>query len=332
MLRRIRGAPAAYTVAPHATPAAVTDALDSIIDFIRYAASRFNAAGLSFGHSHDNALDEATHLVLASLHLPPDLPPAYGQARLTADERLRVLALIKQRIMARVPTAYLVGEAWFAGLKFKSDARALVPRSPIAELIENGFAPWLDGRAVSRALDLCAGSGCIGIAMAVHNPDWRIDLVDLSDDALALARENIAFQHVGDRVRAIRGDLFSALTGQRYDLIVSNPPYVTEAEYAAMPAEYAHEPKLGLTAGRDGLDLALRILRDAPRHLSDDGLLIVEVGEAEQALSALLPQLPLVWLEFKVGPMGVFAVERAALVEYAAAIGAAADRAGADSR
>ena len=332
MLRRIRGAPAAYTVAPHATPAAVTDALDSIIDFIRYAASRFNAAGLSFGHSHDNALDEATHLVLASLHLPPDLPPAYGQARLTADERLRVLALIEQRIMARVPTAYLVGEAWFAGLKFKSDARALVPRSPIAELIENGFAPWLDGRAVSRALDLCAGSGCIGIAMAVHNPDWRIDLVDISDDALALARENIAFQHVGDRVRAIRGDLFSALAGQRYDLIVSNPPYVTEAEYAAMPAEYAHEPKLGLTAGRDGLDLALRILRDAPRHLGDDGLLIVEVGEAEQALSALLPQLPLVWLEFKVGPMGVFAVERAALVEHAAAIGAAADRAGADSR
>ena len=332
MLRRIRGAPAAYTVAPYATPAAVTDALDSIIDFIRYAASRFNAAGLSFGHSHDNALDEATHLVLASLQLPPDLPPAYGQARLTADERLRVLALIEQRITARVPTAYLVGETWFAGLKFKSDARALVPRSPIAELIENGFAPLLDDRAVSRALDLCAGSGCIGIAMAVHNPDWQIDLVDLSDDALALARENIAFQHVGDRVRAIHGDLFSALTGQRYDLIVSNPPYVTEAEYAAMPAEYAHEPKLGLTAGRDGLDLALRILRDAPRHLADDGLLIVEVGEAEQALSALLPQLPLVWLEFKVGPMGVFAVERAALVEHAAAIGAAADRAGADSR
>ncbi len=332
MVRRIRSVPAAYTVAPLATPAAVTDALDSIIDFIRYAASRFNAAGLSFGHSHDNALDEATHLVLASLHLPPDLPPAYGQARLTADERLRVLALIERRITARVPTAYLVGETWFAGLKFKSDARALVPRSPIAELIENGFAPWLDGRAVSRALDLCTGSGCIGIAMAVHNPDWQVDLVDISDDALALAGENIAFQHVEDRVRAIRGDLFSALAGQRYDLIVSNPPYVTEAEYAAMPAEYAHEPKLGLTAGRDGLDLALRILRDAPRHLGDDGLLIVEVGEAERSLSALLPQLPLVWLEFKLGPMGVFAVECAALVEHAAAIGAAANRAGADSR
>ena len=302
----------------------VTDALTTLLDFIRYAASRFDAAGLTFGHSHDNALDEATHLVLASLHLPPDLPPAYAQAHLTQAERLHLLALIERRISERIPVAYLVGEAWFAGLKFKSDARALVPRSPIAELIENGFVPWLDGREVTRALDLCSGSGCIGIAMAAHNPDWQVDLVDISDAALALARENIVFQHVEDRVHALKSDLFAALAGQRYDLIVSNPPYVTEAEYAAMPGEYAHEPRLGLTAGKDGLDMALRILSDAPAHLNPDGLLIVEVGESERALGQLLPKLPLVWLDFKVGPMGVFAIERTTLLEHAAAIRSAA--------
>ena len=298
----------------------VTDALATLLDFIRYAASRFDEAGLTFGHSHDNALDEATNLVLASLHLPPDLPPAYAQAHLTCAERLRVLTLIERRIAERIPVAYLVGAAWFAGLKFKSDARALVPRSPIAELIENGFAPWLDDRDMQRALDLCTGSGCIGIAMAAHNPDWQVDLADISEDALALARENIAFQHVEERVRALQSDLFSALMGERYDVIVSNPPYVTEAEYVAMPGEYAHEPKLGLTAGVDGLDLALRILRDAPQHLRDDGLLIVEVGESARALTELLPELPLLWLDFKVGPMGVFLIERAALLEHAAAI------------
>ncbi len=303
----------------------MTDALVSLLDFIRYGATRFAAAGLNFGHSHDNPLDEATHLVLSTLHLPPDLPPAYGAARLTQAERARVLALIERRISERVPTAYLVGEAWFAGLKFRSDPRALVPRSPIAELIEAGFSPWLEGREIARALDLCTGSGCIGIAMAVHQPEWRVDLADISEDALALARENIAFQHVEERVRALHSDLFAALAGERYDLIVSNPPYVTEAEYAAMPAEYAHEPRLGLTAGHDGLDLVLRILSDAAEHLTDDGLLIVEVGESERALAALLPEVPLVWLDFKVGPMGVFLIDRATLVEHAAAINAAGD-------
>jgi len=302
----------------------VTDALVSILDFIRYGATRFAAAGLNFGHSHDNPLDEATHLVLATLHLAPDLPPAYGQARLTQAERTRVLALIERRVAERVPTAYLVGEAWFAGLKFRSDPRALVPRSPIAELIEAGFSPWLEGREVTRALDLCTGSGCIGIAMAVHHPMWRVDIADISADALALAHENIAFQHVVERVRALRSDLFDALAGERYDLIVSNPPYVTEAEYAAMPAEYAHEPRLGLTAGADGLDFALRILREAAEHLTDGGLLIVEVGESERALVALLPEVPLVWLDFKVGPMGVFLLDRATLIEHDAAIRVAA--------
>jgi len=303
----------------------MTNELQTIVDLIRYAASRFNAAGLPFGHSHDNAIDEATHLVLSCLHLPPDLPPAYGGARVTAMEKNRVLSLIDRRIETREPVAYLVGQAWFAGMPFKSDARALVPRSPIAELIEDGFSPWLDGRDVERALDLCTGSGCIGIAMAAHNPHWRVDIADLSDDALALARENIAQHQLGKQVRAVRSDLFSGLSGERYDLIVSNPPYVTDDEYAALPGEYAHEPKLGLTAGADGLDIALRILRDAPGHLTDQGLLIVEVGESEHALSALLPDVPFVWIEFKVGPMGVCALERHDLDEHASAIRAAAD-------
>lgn len=300
----------------------MTAELSTIIDFIRYGASRFAAAGLTFGHSHDNAMDEATHLVLHSLHLPHDLSPNYGQAKLVAGEKAALLALIERRIGERKPVAYLTGEAWFAGLAFKVDERVLVPRSPIAELIQSGFTPWLDGRDVSRALDLCTGSGCIGIAMAAHNPDWQVDLADISDGALELARENIRIQHVGERVRAIKSDLFAGLEGEVYDLIVSNPPYVTEQEYAELPPEYRHEPALGLTAGPDGLDFALRILRDAPAHLSEDGLLIVEVGESERALTQLLPQVPFIWIEFNVGPMGVFALERRDLVEHAKAIAA----------
>ena len=298
--------------------------LATIVDFIRYGASCFGAADLTFGHSYDNALDEATHLVLHTLHLPHDLSPAYGQARLTLVEKQSVLALIERRIAERKPVAYLTGEAWFAGLKFKSDSRALVPRSPIAELIQGGFSPWLDERRIQRALDLCTGSGCIGIAMAAHNPDWQVDLADISDDALVLARENVEFQDVATRVRVICSDLFANLGGERYDLIVSNPPYVTEQEFAALPAEYSHEPSLGLAAGSDGLDFALRILVAAPDHLTDDGVLIVEVGESEGALIKTLPQVPFNWIEFNVGQMGVFLLDRRDLIEHADAIRAAA--------
>ncbi|XAI95414.1 hypothetical protein [Leptolyngbya phage Lsp-JY19] len=236
-----------------------------------------------------------------------------------------MLSLFERRIRERIPACYITGEAWFAQLAFKTDPRALVPRSPIAELIESGFEPWLGGRWVQRALDLCTGSGCIGIATAVHNPEWQVDLVDISEDALGLARENIARFEVGERVRAIRSDLFAGLAGERYDLIVSNPPYVTHAEVDALPAEYAHEPELGLRAGDDGLDLALKILRDAPEHLTENGLLIVEVGESERALVRLLPEVPFAWVEFKVGQMGVFVVERGDLVAHAATIRALAD-------
>jgi ribosomal protein L3 glutamine methyltransferase len=301
----------------------VTAELETIIDFIRYGASRFAAAGLTFGHSYDNALDEATHAVLQTLQLPHDLSPAYGQAKLTGAERKRVLALIERRVRERKPIAYLTGEAWFAGLKFKSDERALVPRSPIAETILNGFTPWLEGVHVRRALDLCTGGGCIGIAMAAHNPEWDVDLADISDEALSLARENIQFQNVENRVRAIKSDLFKNLKGEKYDLIVSNPPYVTLQEYAALPPEYDHEPSLALKAGNDGLDFALRILAQAPAHLNEPGMLIVEVGESEHALVRLLPKLPLDWIEFDVGQMGVFVVSRAELVKHAKSIKAA---------
>ena len=305
----------------------MTAELASIIDFIRYGASRFGEAGLTHGHSYDNAMDEATQLVLHALHLPHDLNPVYGQGRLTAGERNKVLALFEKRIVDRIPAAYLTGEAWFAGLNFKSDPRALVPRSPIAELIESGFEPWLGGREVQRALDICTGSGCIAIAMAHHRPDWQVDGVDISDDALALAAENKARLHAGN-VRLLKSDLFSAVAGERYDLIVTNPPYVTDAETDALPPEYGHEPELGLRAGHDGLDLALRILRDAPAHLTEHGLLICEVGEAEHALAALLPEVPFAWVEFKVGPMGIFVLERDDLVAHHARIRELADARG----
>ncbi len=309
---------------PPGMGAAMTDELQTIIDLIRYGASRFNAAGLTFGHSYDNAIDEATKLTLHALHLPHDLGPAYGNARVTLAEKEDVLALFLRRIEERVPAAYLTGEAWFAGLSFKSDPRALVPRSPIAELIEAGFEPWLGGREVRRALDLCTGSGCIALAMAHYNPDWHVDGADLSDDALALADEN-AQRLLAGNARFVKSDLFSALQGEHYDLIVTNPPYVTDDETDALPREYSHEPELGLRAGYDRLDIVLRILRDAPLHLTEDGLLICEVGEAERALAKLLPELPLIWIEFKVGQMGVFVVERHDLVTHNARITALAN-------
>ena len=286
--------------------------LHTIIDLIRYGASRFNAAGLTFGHSYDNALDEATSLVLHALHLPPDLGPAYGAARGLEEEKTHILGLFERRISERVPAAYLNGEAWFAGLNFISDARALVPRSPIAELILNGFEPWLAGREVTRALDLCTGSGCIAIAMGHYYPNWQVDGSDINDAALSLAHENRE-RLLAHNVQILKSDLFEGLKGRVYELIVTNPPYVTNQETDELPDEYRHEPELALRAGDDGLDLVLKILRDAPEHLSEDGLLICEVGDSEQHVNALLPELDLAWIEFKVGQMGIFAVEAAEL-------------------
>lgn len=296
----------------------------TIIDLIRYGASRFGEAGLSFGHSYDNAMDEATQLVLHALHLQHDLSPVYGASRVTSYEKTRVLALFERRINERIPAAYLTGEAWFAGLSFKSDPRALVPRSPIAELIPGSFEPWLGGREVNRVLDLCTGSGCIAIATAHYHPHWQVDGVDIDAQALSLAEENKARLQAAN-VTLRKSDLFKELRGEVYDLIVTNPPYVTHDETDALPPEYAYEPERGLRAGHDGLDLALKILRDAPEHLSEAGLLICEVGEAERALVELLPELPLAWVEFQVGQMGIFVVDRTDLVEHHKRIKALAD-------
>lgn len=307
-----------------ADPDSAVRELRTVRDLLRWAASRFTAAGLAYGHGTDNAWDEAVALLLWSLHLPPEPLDPWLDARLPRAERRAAVELFERRIASRLPAAYLTGEAWLRGMSFACDARALVPRSPIAELIESGFGPWLHGREVHRALDLCTGSGCIAIAMGHHNPDWDVTGADIDRDALALAAENKARLHA-DNVRLVQSDLFAGLAGEVYDLIVTNPPYVTHAETDALPPEYAHEPELGLRAGDDGLDIALRILRDSPAHLSEDSVLICEVGEAERALVELLPELPMAWVEFKVGQMGIFVVERRDLVEHAARIRALAD-------
>jgi len=282
------------------------ESLLTLRDFIRWGASRFNEAHLCFGHGTDNALDEAVSLVLHALHLPPDLPPSYFQARLTPIEREVVLALLRRRVEERVPAAYLIQRAWFAGLEFYLDDRVLVPRSPFAELIEKELHPWVDPHQVGRVLDLCTGSGCIGIAVAVHLSHTEVDLTDLSEPALAVARRNVAEFGLDERVRVCDSDLFDALAGERYDLILSNPPYVAAAELAALPLEYQREPALGLAGGHDGLDLVRRILRDARHHLEPEGTLIVEVGNSAAALERAYPEVPFLWLEFERGGEGVF--------------------------
>ena len=286
--------------------------LHTIRDLIRWGASRMNQAGLHFGHGSDSAIDEAATLVLHALHLPPDLHTEYLQARLTPPEQQVALHLLERRITERKPAAYLTHRAWFMGLPFYVDERVLVPRSPLAELIERHLAPWLpDSRKVERILDLGTGSGCIGIACAYAFPDAQVDLVDVSAEALAVAQRNVADHGLEDQIELIQSDLFSALKGRRYDLIISNPPYVSLAELDALPAEYRHEPRLGLAAGEEGLDIVLEILREVADYLKRDGLLIVEVGDAQYALTEALPEVPFTWLDFERGGQGVFLLNAA---------------------
>jgi ribosomal protein L3 glutamine methyltransferase len=282
-----------------------TDALLSIRDFIRWATSRFNAAGLFFGHGTDNALDEAVQLLLPALHLGLDLPAGYLEARLTPSERELLLELIRRRVEERLPAAYLTGKAWFAGLEFSVDPQVLVPRSPIAELIEAQFQPWLEPERLHRVLDLCTGSGCIGIATALQLPEVEVDLADISAPALAVARRNRDRYGLEERVELIQSDLFAGLAGRRYDLILCNPPYVNAAELAGLPAEYHREPALGLAGGSDGLDLVRRILQQAPGFLAAGGAMILEVGSSADALMESYPEVPFLWLEFQRGGEGV---------------------------
>ncbi|QVL48519.1 MAG: 50S ribosomal protein L3 N(5)-glutamine methyltransferase [Thiocapsa sp.] len=286
------------------------DGLITIQDFVRWGASRFNAAGLFFGHGTDNALDEAAHLVLGALTLDPGLPAAFRDCRLTPAERVLVCNMLERRVLERLPAAYLTGRTWFAGLEMIVTPDVLVPRSPIAELVEAGFEPWIDGEIVCRVLDLCCGSGCIGVAAAVHLPDVDIDLVDISPDALDVARRNVARHGVEDRVRVFASDLFGSLPNDRYDVIVSNPPYISRSELDSLPLEYRNEPELGLFGGEDGLDLVVRILADAASHLTDEGILIVEVGSAAPELERRLPSVPFTWIEFERGGEGVFLLTR----------------------
>ncbi len=280
--------------------------LETPKDFVRWGASAFNRAGLHFEHGTANAVDEALNLVLHGLSLGHDIPPWLLDGRLTQAEKQAVYTLLRRRVEERKPYAYITNRARFAGLDFYVDERVLVPRSPIGELIEAGFEPWIEAGRVSRVLDLCTGSGCIAIACAYAFGDAAVDATDVSPDALAVARINVDTLHVTDRVLLHQADVFQGLPPAPYDIIVSNPPYVDAEDMATLPDEHKHEPALGLTAGKDGLEVVRRILAGASAYLAEDGILVVEVGNSRWALEEAYPEAPFTWLEFERGQAEVF--------------------------
>lgn len=281
--------------------------LNTILDLVRWTVSRFNEAGLFFGHGTETAWDEAIALVFHTLHLPHDINSTIFHARLTHSEKEKVYHLIQRRINERIPLAYLTNEAWFCNLSFYVDERVLVPRSPIAELIEKQFIPWVEPSRVNSILDIGTGSGCIAIACAYAFPEALVDACDNSPDAIAVAKINVLRHELEDQVKLYQSNVFEGLPAKQYDLIVSNPPYVSESEIETLPKEYAHEPRSGLAGGgQSGLDIVIRILKEAPRYLTPNGILIVEVGNSESALIEQFPEVPFTWLEFERGGGGVF--------------------------
>jgi ribosomal protein L3 glutamine methyltransferase len=285
--------------------------LSTLRDLMRFSVSRFREAGLFFGHGSDNAWDESAYLLLHSLQLPIDRLEPFMDARLTSDERKAALFIIKRRITERLPAAYLTNEAWLGDCRFYVDQRVIVPRSHIAELLREQLSPWVDDPwAVSRVLDLCTGSGCLAILAANAFPEAAVDAVDLSPDALAVARRNVDDYRLGARLRLVESDAFAGLAGQRYDVIISNPPYVNAESMASLPEEYRREPELALASGEDGLDFVRIILRHAAEHLNPGGILVVEIGNNQNELELAFPETSFTWLDTTAGDQFVFMLHR----------------------
>lgn len=288
--------------------------LHSVRDWIRYSVSQFEQSGVFFGHGTSNAYDESVWLVLSGLHLPLDMLEQFVDARVLPEEGKHLQHLIQRRVTERVPTAYLLREAWLRGFKFYVDERVIVPRSFIAELLENSLAPYIEyPELIQSAADICTGSGCLGILLAHAFPDAQIDVVDISADAIAVANINIRQYQLEHQVQAIQSDMLNALQGKRYDLIISNPPYVDAQAMAQLPEEYRNEPQLALGSGADGLDHTHTLLRQAGDFLNDDGLLVVEIGHNREALINAYPTTPFTWLEVDAGDQFVFLLHKADL-------------------
>lgn len=290
--------------------------LHTIRDMIRWTVSRFNAANVFYGHGTDNPWDEALHLVLPSLFLPLDIPGDMFETRLTNSERHRIIERVIRRVNERIPVSYLTNKAWFCGLEFYVDERVLIPRSPIGELIQNYFEGLIE-ETPTRILDLCTGSGCIAIACAHYFPEAEIDAVDISADVLSVTEQNIQHYGLEHQVTPIRSDLFRDFAAAKYDIIVTNPPYVDAEDMADLPQEYRFEPELGLAAGSDGLKLVRRILASAPNFMSEHGILICEVGNSMVHLTEQYPDIPFTWLSFEQGGDGVFMLTKRQLLDCA---------------
>lgn len=284
--------------------------LFTVRDFLRWAASQFEQNTLFYGHGTDNAWDEAVALISQILVLPEGVDALILDARLTPSEKARVVAALKRRIDLREPTPYIIGKAWFAGLAFNVDRRVLIPRSPIAELIQNGFHPWQQ-QLPSKILDMCCGSACIGVALALAYPEAKVVCSDISDDALAVAAQNVSLHKVDEQVSLLNSRTWQNFSATDvFDLIVVNPPYVDRGDFETMPPEFEHEPALALVSGDDGLDFTKEFLQTAAKHLSDQGLLVFEVGNSGEALENQYPTMPLTWVEFEHGGVGVFVMTK----------------------